>query len=359
MSNQVKNIFLETIHPNLSKKYKEIQSKTLSECKAKFEENKEIFIKNIEKGISTDKDHRDLINLCVFPFSKKQFNEDLNYNFIRAEPLWELMVKNFDFLLCNFKKELVIFGECKSSIYNYADVVKEAKERRKIVEDNMDYIIKEYLGFKPKYIEYVMGVYSSDDEDLIKQIIRLKSELIVWSIDRYKKLLSSRSFQNISEEQKRNIEHNHTKLNSLLNKIPTDTGGYDMFPSSHVITLLRQLILTKENKEKDLIVSPSIIKEKVKSDIFYLDEKYQTDISSKIINYAEQIGFIEPVSEKSIEYRIVSNYRHEDGLEKDLVRKYINFKIREEEMKHLEYSHIIARDTIENELKKQLTLDKF
>ena len=359
MNNQDETKFLESLHPNLSNKYKDIQKKTLFDCKEKFEEKKDVFIKNIETGISTDKDHRDLVNLCVFPFSKRQFDEDLNYNFIRAEPLWELKVKNFDFLLCNFEKELLIFGESKSSIYNYADVIKEAAERRQIVEQNMDYIVKEYLGFKPKYIEYVIGVYSSDDEELIKQIIKHKSELKVWSIDRYKKLLSLRSFQNISEEEKRNLEHNHTRLNSLLKRIPTDTGGYDMFPSSHAITLLRQLILTKEKEEKDLIVSPSIIKEKVKSDIFYFDEKYQTDISAKIINYAEEIGFIEPISEKSIEYRIVSNYRHDDGLEKDLIKKYINFKIRAEEIKHIEYSHTVARDTIENELKKQLTFDKF
>jgi len=353
-----KNTFLDTLQPKLYKKYQDIQKKSFSVEKRKFEDHKDDFIKDIERSILTDKEHRDLINLCVFPFSKIQLNDHLNYKFIRAEPLFELGVKNFDWLLCHFEKKLVIFGECKSSINinSYNDVIQECEERRKVVNEKEDYVIKEYLGFKPKYTEYVIGVYSSDDEGLIKANLEKNAGFVVWSIDRYKKLLSSRSFSNITNEQKRLIEHNHTKLNSQLKKIPTNVGAYDMFPSSHAITLLRQLILTKEKRGNDLIVSPSILKEKVKNDLFYLDDNYHTDFSSKIINQAEEIGFIEPVSENSIEYRIISNYRHEDGLEKDMIRKYINFKVKKKEMKILDDSHQIARETIEKELKKQRTL---
>ncbi|TFH42819.1 MAG: hypothetical protein E4G94_05700 [ANME-2 cluster archaeon] len=359
MRDEEKIPFIEVLHPKLQKKYREFQTKLFLENKKKFEENQDDFINDIRDKISTDKNHRDLINLCIFPFSKIQSDVDLDYNFIRAEPLWELGEKNFDFLLCNFQKELIIFGECKSSINNYTEVVKETEERRVIVENNMDYITQKYLGFKPKYIEYIIGVNASDDENLLKEIMKNNSELIVWSIDRYNKLLSSRTFLNISEEQKRKIEHNFTKLNRKLNQVPTDTGGYDMYPSSHAFTKLRQLILTKENKDNNLIVSPSIIKEKLKSDLFYLDEKYRTNISSKIINYAEQIGFIEPIDENSIEYRIISNYRHEEGLEKDLLRKYINSKVKEKQKEILEHSHKIAQQSIEKDLKNQLTIDKF
>ncbi|VVB91573.1 Uncharacterised protein [uncultured archaeon] len=351
--------FLKTLHPKLSKKYKGLQKNYYSESKNNFEKNIDDFIDKIELGIKTDKEHRDLINLCVFPFSNVQSDVDLNYRFIRGEPLWELEKKSFDFLLCHFEKKFVIFGECKASIQNYSDVVKELELRQKIVLDNIDYIIENYLGFEPKNIKYVIGVYSSDDEELIKKIIERNSDFIVWSIDRYKKLLSFKSFLNISETQKRKIEHDHTKLNNKLKKIPTDTGGYDMFPSSHIITRLRQIILTKEKKQKDLIVSPSKIKSKVKNDIFYLNETIQTDIASRIINYAEKIGFIEPIDENSIEYRIISNYRHESGLEKDLINKFINFKIKEKEMEIFENSHTNAMEIIKQELKMQYTLDKF
>lgn len=351
--------FLKTLHPKLSKKYRELQKNNYSKYKNIFEEELDKFKAKIELGINNDKEHRDLINLCVFPFSQAQSDVDLNYRFIRGEPLWELKTNSFDFLLCNFEKKFVIFGECKASIQNYTDIVKEVEARQKIVQDNINYIIEHYLGFSPKNIKYVIGVYSSDDEELIKKIIERKADFIVWSIDRYKKLLSFKSFLNISETQKRKIEHDHTKLNNKLKKIPTDTGGYDMFPSSHIITQLRQIILTKEKKQKDLIVSPSKIKSKVKNDIFYLDETIQTDIASKIINYAEKIGFIQSIDDNSIEYRIISNYRHESGLEKDLIKKFIDFKIKEKEMEILEKSHTNAMEIIKQELKMQYTFDKF
>jgi len=323
------------------------------------ENNKNDFINNIEIGIKTDKEHRDLINLCVFPFSKEQSDDDLNYRFIRGEPLWELKTNSLDFLLCNFEKKFVIIGECKASIYNYTEVVKELEVRQKIVENNMPYIIEKYLGFIPKNIKYVIGVYSTDDEELIKKIIERGSNFIVWSIDRYNKSLSFRSFSNISEQQKRKIEHDHCKLNYKLKKIKTDTGGYDMFPSSHIITQLRQIILTKEKKQKDLVVSPSKIKNKVKNDIFYLDESIQTDFASRIINYAEKIGFIQPIDENSIEYRIISNYRNDNGLEKDLIKKFVDFKIKEKENEILRNSHTNAMEIINHELKMQYTLDRF
>lgn len=351
--------FLKTLHPKLSKKYKEIQKNNYSEYKNNFEEEIDKFIGKIELGIKNDKEHRDLINLCVFPFSNVQSDVDLNYRFIRGEPLWELEKKSFDFLLCHFEYKFVIFGECKASIQNYTEVVKELEIRQKIVQDNIDFIVENYLGFEPKNIKYVIGVYSSDDEELIKKILDRNSNFIVWSIDRYKKLLSFKSFLNISETQKRKIEHDHTILNNKLKKIETDAGGYDMFPSSHIITQLRQIILTKEKKQKDLIVSPSKIKNKVKNDIFYLDETIQTDIASKIINFAEKIGFIQPIDENSIEYRIISNYRHDSGLERDLINKYINYKIKEKENEILESSHTNAMEIIKQESKMQYTLDKF
>ena len=359
------NTFLDNLHPKLLKRYEEIQRKSFSENKAKFEKNKDDFIKEIHDRIADDKEHRDVVNLCVFPFSKSQSDEDLEYKFIRAEPLRELrQTKNLDFLLCNFKKKFIIFGECKSSIsstYNasYKNVVEEAEERKKIVEDNLDYIIRNYLGFVPKHIEYVIGVYSSDDEGLVKEIFDRGSEFTVWSIDRYNRHLSFRSFLNISEEDKRRTAHNHTILNRKLNKLYTNVGAYDMFPSSHAITKLRQIILTKELRGRDLIVSPSKIKEKVEKDLFYLDEDYHTDISSKIIDYAEDIGFIEAVDENPIEYRIVSSYRHEDGLEKDLIKKYIRYKIDKKEKEILAESKQIAKEIIETENAKQSTFTDF
>lgn len=351
--------FLKTLPTKLSKKYKELQKKYYSEYKHNFENNINEFINNIELGIRSDKEHRDLINLCVFPFSNVQSDNDLNYRFIRAEPLWELRKNSFDFLLCHFEYKFVIFGECKASIQNYTDVVKEVEVRQKIVQDNLAYIIDNYLGFEPKNIKYVIAVYSSDDEELIKKILSRNANFIVWSIDRYKKLLSFKSFSNISETQKRKIEHDHTKLNNKLKKIETDAGGYDMFPSSHIITQLRQIILTKEKKQKDLIVSPSKIKNKVKNDIFYLNESIQTDFASRIINYAEKIGFIQSIDENSIEYRIISNYRQDSGLEKDLIKKYIDFKIKENENEILESSHTNAMEIIKHDLKMQYTLDRF
>lgn len=351
--------FLKTLPQKLSKKYNDLQKTYYSEYINNFREKIDEFEESINLGIRTDKEHRDLINLCVFPFSKAQSDDDLNYLFIRGEPLWELKIPNLDFLLCNFEKKFIIFGECKSSIYNYNYVVNEMEERQKIVENKMPYIIEKYIGFKPKNIGYVIGVYSSDDEELITKIIERDSNFIVWSIDRYNKLLSFRSFLNISEQQKRKIEHNHCKLNHKLRKIKTDTGGYDMFPSSHIITQLRQIILTKEKKQNDLIVSPSKIKNKVKDDLFYLDDTIQTDFASKIINYAEKIGFIQPIDDKYLEYRIISNYRIDSGLEKDLIKKFIDYKIKEKENEIRERSHENALKIIKHEWKEQYTLDKF
>jgi len=100
---------------------------------------------NLRDEIDVQRNHRKLISYSIFPFAQ---GNPADYKFITAEPLEELDVPNFDFLLWNLDGS-VIFGEAKSSIPSNAQtVVNQLQERKKVAKDKKSISKKSTLAAK-------------------------------------------------------------------------------------------------------------------------------------------------------------------------------------------------------------------
>jgi len=67
---------------------------------------------SLREEIDTQRQHRKLISYSIFPFAE---GNPAGYKFIRSEPLEELGVPNFDFLLWNLNGS-VIFGSSRDEL---------------------------------------------------------------------------------------------------------------------------------------------------------------------------------------------------------------------------------------------------
>lgn len=315
-----RGIFLE--------KYKKIRKQKIKEKKEEFDKQKSKIGAKIEREIENDQRHRDLLNMCIFPFCTPGRITKLGYRFIMAEPLAELGVKNFDFLIYNQKTKVALFGEAKGSVSNPHETVSETNERIGVIKEQMKYISETYLGESPSYIEFVIGVYAMDDEKLIREIHKQGGGIIVWSIDRYNTTLTPKT---LLDDRDTAIElgmlHRDASLINALKNVQTSHKLYGIFPSSHIFSLLRVLLIAKTvTDEGNLILREKDLMDIVGGELFYADESIQKRKIEVVVDVAESIGFLRCVAPET--YKIVSRFRMDKSLEKDLKRKYIKYNER-------------------------------
>jgi hypothetical protein len=153
-------------HPDIKKKYISERRIRVRATKTKFKSDKKFLEDKINNFIEEDKRHSAIINSCIIPFTEGPLSIT-EYKFIRVAPLLELNLPNMDFLLfkrnspCNF----AIFGECKGSFSNPANVIRELEERKGYIEQNKEYITTNYLNLSTDekvHFEYVIAVTDKD-----------------------------------------------------------------------------------------------------------------------------------------------------------------------------------------------------
>lgn len=296
--------------------------------------------RNLRDNISRQKEHRELLNLCVFPFAKP--DTPAGYRFIRADPLEECGEKNFDYLLYDFDGH-VIFGECKANLTRQVDrILNDIDEQRKKVEDRLDYIRDNYLlGEEIQHIEYVISVFTSDAEKITKRVLSRGDDLITWAVDRYKKQISvnqtlpetlpedsdAESLEEEFENLRRRSEHSVNSLNSALRSEESSTECFDVFPESDKVTKLRTLITASESEGRNSFVSVDDVDSILENDLFYLNKDRVMNLRETIIGDGLEIGFLEGWEEDEADYKIVSRYTHSDGLEETLKKKWCDSRI--------------------------------
>jgi hypothetical protein len=314
---EFKGIFLE--------KYEKLRRQRIKEKKGEFEKEKLRNRARIEQEIERDQRHRDLVNMCISPFIIQGRIVQLGYRFVRAEPLAELGVKNFDFLIYNQKNRVAIFGEAKGSISDSHDVVSETSERIHAVGEHVEYISEAYLGEVPSRTEFVLGVYAMDDEKVIREISRQGGGIIVWSIDRYNSTLTPKTLlDNENEAIRQGTLHGDARLINAIKNVQTSHKLFEIFPSSHIFSLLRVLLLAKTKDDQgNLFLDKKDLAEIIKKELFYLNESLQDKKVEATVNTAVSIGFLRPVD--SGLFKIVSRYRADKSLEKDLKKKYVKY----------------------------------
>lgn len=310
--------------------YRDCVNKRVSE----FVEDREVSYRgDLQKSIDEDKHHRELVNLCVFPFVESQ---PLGYEFLRGDPLTELDVPNFDFLLYDFDGH-TIFGEAKASVGDgwVSQYVDEVVEQREVVEEHEDYIVDEYLGGEEiRNKEYVLAVFSPNADNVTQEIVSRRENIVTWTVHQMDKRLNVNTTAPPREEWVEDgeefyelVQHDHSALNSELSRHGSSSECFDLFPESHPVTELRTLISACDKESGGAFVTEEQLSLAVAEDLYYLSDEEQQDIAESILSLGFEIGFLREWEDGEGDYKIVSRYTHSDGLEQTLARKWKDHKL--------------------------------
>lgn len=320
--------------PDLKKEYHKEKEWILRDFRESIKGQREEKDRTRRIGIDSDKNHRDILNGCVNPFTQKgKISSELKYHFVRGSPLYELGEKNFDFLLYkpSDRSPVAVMGEAKGSVSKHSGIVKEALGRKQVAQDNMDYMKENYLSTsKDVVFEYVLGVPAIDSLDTIREIVKMGGGIVVWSVSRMEALLSASVPDTDDEDLRRSMMHSDKKLMTALDKVDTALQHFDIYPQSHPVSHLRLLVLYCNLSDNRLIVRPSLLGLVMRNgDLFYLDEKEIDHLVDSILKMGTDIGFLERLDHD--EYAILSRHRKPHGLEEEVKEKWIAWKADSEE----------------------------
>lgn len=323
-------------HGDFIAKFREIREKKLEEYSEGEHRDR------IKRGTKKEREHRKLLNLCVFPFASD--SPPSGFMFVRADPLEEKDVPNFDFLLWDFDGQ-AIFGEAKANIrQGPLSLLNEVREQREAVEDNMDYIIDNYLGREPRNVETVLATFSGDANQIARKAISEGREVVTWGIHQMRKSISVHTVlpreseipddEDIDDVHLR-IKHSKHELNRTLEEAESAEGSFDLFPESDPVTKLRTIITASYSEDGHCFVDIEDIVDIVETDLFYLSEEEHKEIVDEIVDEALDIGYIREYEESEADYKIVSRYTNSSGLEKTLEKKWIDSQV-DDKIKEIE-----------------------
>lgn len=287
---------------------------------------------DLETNIRKDKRHRELVNLCIFPFFEHRLG---GYEFVRGDPLAELDVPNFDFLLWDFDGH-AIFGEVKANVGEGWEgrCVSEVLDQIEIIEENEDYIVENYLGSDMRHKEYVLAVFYPDADRIAKAIIRERENIVTWRVHQMDKQIRVHSsappreaWIDDPDDYYDIVQHSDSRLNSVLRTQESSTECLDFFPKSHPVTELRTLISAAQKEPPNVFVNEQRVVDYVRESLFYLNEEAQQITAERIIGLGLNIEFLDEWDGEEGDYKIVSRYTKSNGLEKTLEKKWIDYKV--------------------------------
>lgn len=306
------------------------------EIQSEFESRKDFLEKSKRSGIETDRRHRDLINSCVFPFTNKGSLAQTGYRFVRAAPLVELNIPNLDFLLFKYTNrfKIAILGECKGSISNYSDILKELKIRREKVQQNIEYIKENYLQLTSSdtlYIEYVIAVPTNDAVEMLNHIIGSEGKQIVWQAAIAGNPEISIAFppRNINVPRE-SMMHRDPQLNRALdptNHTQSNRSVFNVFPQCNKFIKLCSLIRAARSGDAGLIVGKEDLRSVISQDLFYMEDDIIDTETEDLLSKGEDIGFLEWTDDPDHAYKIKARGTKRSNLEKQMEEKWIKYQV--------------------------------
>jgi hypothetical protein len=233
-----------------------------------------------------------------------------------------------------------------------------SNERINAVKEQIEYISEAYMGESPSCVEYVIGVHAMDDEKMIRKIHKRGGGIIVWSIDRYNSTLAPKT---LLDDEKKAIElgmlHRDASLINAIKNVQTSHKVFEIFSSSHIFSLMRILLLAKTiTEEGSLILREKDLTDIIREELFYLDESTQKKKVEVILDMAESIGFLRRIDTRA--YKIVSRYKMDKSLEKDLKRKYIKYIERKRLRRAIKEAISEAEEEVKEEMER-MSLEKW
>lgn len=318
---------------------------------------------DLENFIDQEREHRRLVNFCVFPFVE---SAPEGYQFVRADPLEECDVENFDFLLHDLEGK-VIFGEAKASLPTNVDSeINDILDQREIVEEFQDHIEENYLGREMEFAEYVLATYDNYATAASRKMLARGEDVKVWGVNRtekelnLKKSLPDETPDNIPgddpvAELSRLAKHSISRLNSELENRETATGAVSVLPESADIDQLRVITRAYSSQGRDTFINRSDIRSDIKAGARNYGAERINEITDQLIELGEKIGLLRDWDDGPADYRVVSQYTSRSGIEKTLKKKWKEYKVEEKYSKMQEECREYAREKVG----EQMQLDDF
>jgi len=280
--------------------------------------------------IRTDREHRKIINACLYPFATKVSPlRKLGYCFLRAAPLLEKGTRNLDFVIYKGVPSdgTAIFGEAKGSVSDPSEIVRETLGRKRIVESNRGYINRMYLGGTNASYEYVLGVSSVDSNNVAKAVIRRDGGLIIWHSERSQNPELT-IFVPGETHIRASMMHAEDQLNKELGKkVPTSLEFKTFFLQSHIVAKLLVLLSIDKLSPDETFSLEDVIKV-VETELNYIDDSATIlKEAQAILQMGMAIGFVGVVDEN--QYKIRSRYKSAASRETDLMDKWVEHRLGE------------------------------
>lgn len=285
--------------------------------------------------------HRELVNLCVFPFSQ-QSEPPGGYHLVKLDPLEECGVKNFDFLLHDLDGHIIL-GEAKAHVPQQVDrLINEVIEERAVVKEHKQYIEENYLGTEIIHQDHVLACFSNRSDEITRKILGMGENIVTWKIDPTHDALSINeslpsevpehveddSLEDAFETLRQQIQHAMPRLNSSLSQATTSKGAFDIFPRSGFPDRLRTIITASRSEGRYVFLNRVDIREVVQADFINERAGMIDEFVNEIIEEAKSIGFLEEWDDERAQLKVVSRYTESDGLEETMKKKWIDSRIK-------------------------------
>lgn len=330
------------------------------------EYDQETHLDDLEDDILKQKEHRKLVNLCIFPFNNEP--SPAGFKFVRADPLAELddeleeveeTVSNFDFMLWDFDGH-AIFGEAKASINQGAEsLLNDVQDQIDLVEEYMDdFIVGNYIGVEPDRTEYVIATYAGDAGDMTLAAIRGGFEVITWSVHQMEKNISVNTElpaeEDIPDDEdnddvRERILHSKQALNNALGRADTREGSFNVFPESHPVSKLRALTTAKIKEDGFCFVNLDDLVDIIDGEMLYLDQSECQEVAEDIIDLGKRINFLTDYDDHPSDYKIKSRYTNDGGLSQTLERKWKQYRVERRIEGYQKYCYRLATEKLEEQ----------
>lgn len=355
-------------HPKSKKDYILERNKKIKEIESCFKKEKRYLVDKVSNIIEQDKRHSSIINSCTSPFTHGPLSKT-DYKFIRAAPLFELQLPNMDFLLFkrNSRCNIAIFGECKGSFSDPANVIKELKERRNHIEQKKDYIISNYLDLSESekiYFEYVIAVPDRDAARMHSYMIDKGGGFILWQASLTGTAEISCIFPPKSLESRKYMMHIDPDLNHCFNErktLPCSRILIDYFPQSYEfnkLSIFLNAATLSESSDAERIVTENDLTFIIKKNLFYMDDDFISSAVADLISKALEIEFLEKIDKRDDKcYKITTKMQKIDSIERHLKAKWTKYILEKELEKKKNEAIIEMRKKFEKERKQKTLFD--
>jgi len=313
---------------DLQRQYRTGIDTVVKEVNQEFTDRRDALVLDKQRNLELDKWHRNIVNSCIFPFTEAEMVSKVGYHFVRASPLHESGVPNFDFLLYNPAKAIAILGEAKGQLNDEGQVVNQTRERMRSAIAHADYIKNAYLNSNSADYDFVLGVQWADANRLAKSVARKGGGIVVWQSgsdlrsgdDRLGILVPG----NEERDVVRTMMHRDDNLNHELSNVKTSFEYKTFFIESHPVAKLTILNFVDAGKP-DGVFSFADLLELVRSEIGYVDTQTISKQANLIIELGLRIGFIK--EEGAALYKLTSRSKKAWNRYEELKQKWIAWSI--------------------------------